>query len=370
MSSPNTTEIECKISNIRLPLTESSEIKAIINDKDGQISKNIQLNKIDIITTPNIATSTPTISIPASYTQTSFPTQTSTVKPTATLKPELNPTATPSVTISTPVTTTTVPTVDPQPTTTTIANKPIYKYSVKGTVIHKYSDNTINVSIERFSDFYVTKVWVKDPSKQVKKKQANTKTLKNSKTLKNMLDNTKNAIVGCNASSFSMGGDKTATGNLIITNGKVLRPKTNVEKVKDKISLGMLQNGSFKYYETFTYADITRDGVKNSFRFGPILINNGVAVNGAPGQRPNQDAYRNAIGQMDENNYVILTARKTMRTKAVQNFGLKLGCKLLYNLDGGGSTALWFRGKASGKGKLVRSSDRGAPDTIYFVTAK
>ena len=328
---------------------------AIINDKDGQTSKNIQLDKIQIVATPSIVTTT---TLP-SMTVINTPIPTVTTKPTPTI------TATPTI-ASTPV-----PSVTPAPTQiTTTANKPIYNYSKKGTVVKKYSDDTISVTIEKFDSFYATKIWVKDPSQQVKKKQANTQTLKNSKTVNTMLNGTKYAIVGCNASAFSMNGNKTATGSLIITNGTVLRPSSNVEKVKDKISLGMLQDGSLKYYESFTYADIVRDGVKNSFRFGPILINDGVEVNNAPGQRPNHNADRNAIGQIDENNYVIITTRKEVKTKAVQTFGKQLGCRLLYNLDGGGSTALWFRGNITGKGKMIRNSSRGAPDTLYFVSAK
>ena len=158
----------------------------------------------------------------------------------------------------------------------------------------------------------------------------------------------------------------SCNGNIIITNGVIKRQLAN--KTADVI-LGMLQNGSFKYYRSSPYSDLINDGIKNTFKFGPILIENGTASSkDEPHQRPNQKADRCCIGQVDENNFVILSTKKEAKTDAAQKLGLKLGCTFLYNADGGGSTTLWFRNKKSGKGTQVKSSGRKLPDTLYFVT--
>ncbi len=76
----------------------------------------------------------------------------------------------------------------------------IHNYSISGKVKYKYSDNSINVSIEDINKYYVTKIWVYDPSSQVKKAEAGWN--KSLKTVNTMLDKINYAIVGCNGSGF------------------------------------------------------------------------------------------------------------------------------------------------------------------------
>ena len=251
----------------------------------------------------------------------------------------------------------------------TQGNKPVYNYSVSGKVIKSYKDSTINVSVELIDGFYVSKIWVKNPSTQVKKKQSSNTTLVRTRTVNEILNDTPKAIIGSNASSYSRsmaGNIDKPNGNIIITEGVIKRQWEN--KTADVI-LGMLKNGTFKYYRSSPYSDLINDGVKNTFKFGPILIENGKASSKSePHQRPNQKAERTCIGQMDSNNYIILSTKGEEKTDAAQALGLKLGANFLYNADGGGSTTLWFREKTSGKGTQIKSSGRKLPDTLYFVT--
>ena len=246
-----------------------------------------------------------------------------------------------------------------------------YTYPVSGKVIKSYKDETIVVSVELIDDFYVSKIWVKNPSTQVRKKQSSETTLKRTRTVNEILNSTPNAIIGCNGSSYSRsleGNIDKPNGTIIITNGVIKRQWANKNA---EVILGMLQDGSFKYYRNSPYSELINDGVKNTFKFGPILINDGVASSSSePHQRPNAKADRCCIGQIDAHNYVILSTKATAKTGAAQKLGLKLGCKLLYNADGGGSTTLWFRAKKTGKGTQIKSSGRKLPDTLYFVTEK
>ena len=164
----------------------------------------------------------------------------------------------------------------------------------------------------------------------------------------------------------------TTEGYLVITAGKILR---QINGKKTNALLGILPNGSFKYYESSPYTDVINDGVQDTITFGPLLINNKQSYKqqvGSPRQNPELSKKKNlaCIGQMDTNNFIIITTRVKSTYKKARQLGLKLGCDLLYNIDGGGSTSLWFRNGNTGKGTAVFGGGRPVGDAIYFTTLK
>lgn len=259
----------------------------------------------------------------------------------------------------------------------------VHKYSLSGKVVKSYSDSTIYVSLEKISKYYVTKIWVKNPAEQVKKKEAGWR--KELKTVNEMLNSTSNAIVGCNGSGFydkasfspvesaikRTSWDKTSEGYLVISNGVTRRA---ISGQQTNCLLGILPNGSFKYYENSSFSEVYNDAVRDSFTYGPMLISNGVIYEQKVGRvRQNYNSSadkRTAIGQVDENNFVIITTESTAKLNDVANMGLKLDCVSLYNLAGGPSTSLWFRGAQSGKGTQVKASSRGVSDALYFISTE
>lgn len=263
----------------------------------------------------------------------------------------------------------------------TVSTKPIYSYPKTGKVLQNYSDDSIYVSVEKIDKYYVAKIWVKDPSKQIKKKEAGWG--KDLKTVSSMLNATGGAIIGCNGSGFYKSGswtpresaikktswNKTTEGYLVISGGTVRR---EIKGKSCNALLGILPNGSLKYYENNPYTDVKNDGVQDTFTFGPLLIKDGKKyrqIVGSPRQSyTGSAAKRTTIGQIDENNFVIITTASTAKLTQLTDFGLSLHCQLLYNLDGGGSTTLWFRKGGSGKGTQVKSSTRGVGDALYFTT--
>lgn len=249
-----------------------------------------------------------------------------------------------------------------------------------GTVVQSYSDSSIKVSIEKVSKYYVTRIWLKNPAQQLKKQEAGWG--EELKTVNEMLNATEKTIVGCNASGFYLKGswtpkedeikktpwNKTTEGYLVITNGAIRR---EIENKNCNALLGILPNGSLKYYENNPYSDVHNDRVKNTFTFGPLLIKDGQPykqVIGSPRQSYKGSAIRTTIGQIDSNNYVIITAKDSATLNEIATLGVKLGCQILYNLDGGGSTTLWFRGKLTGKGTQVMKSGRAVADALCFVS--
>ena len=258
------------------------------------------------------------------------------------------------------------------------ASKPEFKHTISGTKKKSYKNSSISVKIEKISGCYVAKIWVKDPSKQIGRKMAGWQS--SVKQAATMLNSTNNAIVGINGSGFYVPGSwepdsvikklgkskwkYTTEGYLVIYNGKVLR---KISGKKCNAILGILKNGSLKYYENNSYNDPINDGVYNTINFGPLMIKNGKAYKQRSGKvrmgytSTNQ---RTCFGQVDSNNYIFIVGKKSLNQLA--SLGLKLHCNTLYNCDGGGSSSMWFRGKKSGNGSYVKSSSRRIEDVIYF----
>ena len=256
------------------------------------------------------------------------------------------------------------------------------KIIAKRTEYASYSDSSIKVKTELIDNVYVTKIWVKDPSKQVKKASAPWGSLK---TVEQQMKDKSNAIVACNGGGFmrdpfwvpgenslyrtlKLNWDKTPSGNLVLTNGKIMRALKYANGVELKTSgqVGILPNGSFKLYNGTTYQKVIDDGVKNTFTFSAyMLIDNGV-INSMCDST--QEAMRNCVGQIDGNNYVILTSYSNETIKRMAEVGKKVGCKYLYNFDGGGSTTLWMKNLVAYHPKI--GEIRPVADSLYFTTTQ
>lgn len=189
IATPYSKEVECKITNARLSSTAKTDIKVIIEDDSGISSTVLSIDQIPQAPTPT-ATQTPMLTPTPTPTPTPISTPTPTPVPTQTSAP--TPTNTP---IATPTST-----VAPQPTITSLPTPSVptgtgpYNWPQSGSVVKKYSDESIQVSIEKIGDFYVTKIWLREPAKQVKKASASWgKTLV---TVPNMLNPISGAIVG------------------------------------------------------------------------------------------------------------------------------------------------------------------------------
>ncbi len=118
-------------------------------------------------------------------------------------------------------------------------------------------------------------------------------------------------------------------------------------------------------------------GVVQSFAFGPILVDKGQITELPEKYIVSTDDTirepRTAIGQVDKNHYVLLIADgrradwsdKGMTLQEMQQVFVQEGCRIAYNLDGGGSTTLIFEGE-----KINQSSgsrERDVSDIVYFT---
>jgi exopolysaccharide biosynthesis protein len=112
------------------------------------------------------------------------------------------------------------------------------------------------------------------------------------------------------------------------------------------------------------------------FSFGPSLINNG-AISVTEGQEISgqsmADNPRTSIGMVEPLHYVIIVGNgRTSSSKGLTLYQLAQalayeGCTVGYNLDGGGSSTLWFNGKVinypTTNGKY---SERAVSDIVYI----
>ena len=180
-----------------------------------------------------------------------------------------------------------------------------------------------------------------------------------------------NAILAINGDYYGAN-----SSGYVIRNGVVYR-----DSARDNSSNGDLaiyKDGSFKIiYENQVSADqLVQDGVVNLLAFGPSLVENGeisVGTNAEVGQAMASNP-RTAIGIIDENHYIIVVSDgRTSESKGLSLYQMaevmkSYGVKTAYNLDGGGSSTLYFNGQVINKPTTGGSkiSERAVSDIVYI----
>ncbi|RIJ78327.1 phosphodiester glycosidase family protein [Nakamurella silvestris] len=194
----------------------------------------------------------------------------------------------------------------------------------------------------------------------------------------NITENT-SAIAADNNAIFAINGDYYGfrdTG-IVIRDGIIYRSSGARQ------GLAMYKDGTVKVYdETATTAEqLVADGVWNTLSFGPALVENSEIVSGIDsvevdtnfgnhsiqGEQP-----RTAVGLIDANHYVfvVVDGRSTGYSAGVTMTGLAeimqgLGVTTAYNIDGGGSSTMYFNG-AVVNNPLGKGEERGTSDILYI----
>ena len=180
-----------------------------------------------------------------------------------------------------------------------------------------------------------------------------------------------NAILAVNGDYYGA----NSTG-YVIRNGVVYRDL--VREDSSNGDLAIYKDGSFKIiYEDQISADqLVKDGVVNLLAFGPALVENGeiaVGTNEEVGQAMASNP-RTAIGIIDENHYIIVVSDgRTSESKGLSLYQMaevmkSYGVKTAYNLDGGGSSTLYFNGQVINKPTTGgnKISERAVSDIVYI----
>ena len=240
-----------------------------------------------------------------------------------------------------------------------------------GTVIGQYSDSKTSITLKQYreydSNIYVADVTVSDAS-DLKTALANNTYGRNiTDTTSDMAANN-NAILAINGDYYG-----ARQSGYVIRNGKIYRDTSG-----NRDALVIQKNGEFKFVsESETNAsDLLQDGVLQVFSFGPVLLNNGeisVGENDEVGMAMASNP-RTAIGYLGNNHYVFVVSDGRTSESAglslyeLASFMKDLGVKDAYNLDGGGSSTMVFKGEIINNPTTSGRSgeERAVSDIVYI----
>lgn len=240
-----------------------------------------------------------------------------------------------------------------------------------GTVIGQYSDSKTSITLKQYreydSNIYVADVTVSDAS--------DLKTaLANNTYGRNITDTTSDMAANNNA-VLAINGDYYGArqSGYVIRNGKLYRDTSG-----NRDALVIQKNGEFKFVsESETSAsDLLQEGALQVFSFGPVLLNNGevsVDENDEVGMAMASNP-RTAIGYLGNNHYVFVVSDGRTSESAglslyeLASFMKELGVKDAYNLDGGGSSTMVFKGEIINNPTTSGRSgeERAVSDIVYI----
>lgn len=220
--------------------------------------------------------------------------------------------------------------------------------------------------------FYVAHVYVEDPA-QMQTAFARDEYSKVYTEETSVMAARHGAFIAISGDYYNNKGDD----GLLIRNGVLYRDKKTICDqllVYDDGRFEAIRKGEFEPGHGQEYLDA---GVVQSFTFGPLLVDDGEIVE-IPGSyiistKETQPEPRAAIGQVEENHYVLLVAdgrrngwsEQGMTFPTLQQVLLDEGCRIAYNLDGGNSATLAVNGECFNKPGGAR--ERPIGDIIYFV---
>ncbi|MBD7999706.1 phosphodiester glycosidase family protein [Oerskovia gallyi] len=163
---------------------------------------------------------------------------------------------------------------------------------------------------------------------------------------------------------------------IVIRNGVVYRDEGARE------GLAFYRDGTVEVYDetTTTAQELVDAGVWNTLSFGPALLDDGEVIDGIDevevdtnvgnhsiqGEQP-----RTAVGVIGENHlvFVVVGGRSTGYSRGATMTELAeimqdLGATTAYNLDGGGSSTMYYDGELVND-PLGRGAERGTSDILY-----
>lgn len=237
---------------------------------------------------------------------------------------------------------------------------------------NSYEDENVKISIETVrkydSNIYVADIQVSDPS-YLKTALANN-------TYGRNITETTSDMAKANNAIFAINGDYYGfrDGGYVLRNGVAYR---ETAKNGDSDALVIDKNGNLSVVKEgeVTLDSLSDKGAWQVLSFGPGLVVDGkIAVTSssevdkAMGSNP-----RTAIGQISPLHYIVIVSDgRTSESDGLSLLQLaqefkERGCTVAYNLDGGGSSTMYFNGKVINNptsGKTI--GERKVSDIVYI----
>lgn len=352
------------VENETLTWSSSNNNVATVNE-NGLITAKNQGEVVITVTTFNKKTNMVKVIVNSPIT----PTPTQNTAPTKTPTPIKKTTPTPTRKTT------------PTPTQVLISN-PIEAPAGANLVKTGRSD-TLITSIEKTSDYYITRIWVKDPKTQIRKAVTagwgkyfeTVNTMADREVLTKGLQN--KIMVAINASAWHTpdvdnvsGYAYTSYGTLAMVDGQILKNKFTDTSYRSHSYYVIDGNGDLKVFtdnktnRSTLYQTIINAGVKNTFSFGlGEIVSGGVAKNVGG----SATAKRQMFCQIDKNNFVILTISGSKTVYQGALILQSLGCKTGVNFDGGSSIRLVFKNAGESQVTTITGGARKVVD-IFYVT--
>ena len=240
-----------------------------------------------------------------------------------------------------------------------------------GTVIGEYSDSKTSIMLKQYrdydSDIYVADITVSDAS-ALKTALANNTYGRNITDTTSDIADENNAVLAINGDYYG-----ARQSGYVIRNSKLYRNTSG-----DRDALVIQKNGEFKFVsESETSAEqLLQTGALQVFSFGPVLLNNSeisVGENEEVGMAMASNP-RTAVGYLGNNHYVFVVSdgrtseSAGLRLYELASFMKEIGVVDAYNLDGGGSSTMVFKGEIINNPTTNGHSnqERAVSDIIYI----
>ncbi len=233
-----------------------------------------------------------------------------------------------------------------------------------------YSDDNISVTLTEYYENN-TKIYAADimlsSAEYLKTAFANDTYGKNVTATTSSTAQANNAVLAVNGDYY-----RVQESGYVIRNGVVYRGSAKGADV-----LCVYANGTMEIVSDgdFTADELVSKGVWQAFTFGPSLVENSsvtVGVNDEVGKAMASNP-RTAIGMIDTNHFVfVVSDGRTSDSSGLSLYELAqfmkgLGVKTAYNLDGGGSSTMYFNGNVINNPTSGRSiKERGVSDIVYI----
>lgn len=235
-----------------------------------------------------------------------------------------------------------------------------------------YSDDNVTISLTEYREYdtsiYVADVQVSSPE-YLKTALAQNAYGRNVTEKTSEMAQNNNAILAINGDYYG-----AQESGYVIRNGVIYRDTASAGQE----DLVIYQDGSLDIVQedAVTAQELLDNGAQQVLSFGPALLENSTIsvsqseeVGKAKASNP-----RTAIGMLDDLHYVFVVSDGRTSESAglslyqMAEFMQSLGAKTAYNLDGGGSSAMYFNGKIvnnpTTNGNTIQ--ERSVSDIVYI----
>ena len=261
---------------------------------------------------------------------------------------------------------------------------PVYDYAWSGTKVRSYDTETLKYTVEvgkvDTTRCFVSKIWMQEPGKQIKK--ATGKWHEHLAMPEDMAMAVPGAALVVNGSGYvspmfpeipdnypgtSEDYHYTPLGSITVTDGEVFR---NLEGVP-YYGLTLEADGLHMYVGADNEEVLARDPQQTwSFYERCPMILDHQSILDTEWPFANRKAIRTIIAKMDDNNYVILTVTSShglTLVRAVEFLMEAFDPEWAYDLDGGPSSALMCRNVGKKKFKIIYGGERKDADVMAFT---